>query len=260
MAGLITLTTDFGMRDPYVGSMKGVIHRIAANVHIVDLTHDISPQDVLEAALFLATAAPHFPAGTVHVAVVDPGVGGPRRAIAAQAAGQVFVCPDNGILSLVEREYGIDHARAISNSALMREFVSATFHGRDVFAPVAAHLVRGVPMELVGEPAGSLIGLDVPGVEEAASGLLRGRIIHIDRFGNAISNVARHRIQDRPVRQVRSGGFVMREVFRTYSDVPVGDPVVLFGSCDFLEIAINKGNASEIIGLARGDELEVTLE
>lgn len=259
MSRLVTLTTDFGARDPYVASVKGVLFRACPGIQVIDLSHDISAHDVLEGALFLAGAAPYFPRATIHMAVIDPGVGTGRLPIVASAGGYQFVCPDNGLLTMFLREHPLEEARVISNPDFMLEKVSATFHGRDVFAPAAARLAQGVALREAGERLERLVTLEVPEPSREASDCIRGQIIHVDRFGNAITNISRSFVGKNNPREVHAGHNVLEGVHRTYADVPLDDPLALFGSADYLEIAINGGNASIAFGIERGDEVTLLL-
>ncbi|HEO70797.1 MAG TPA: hypothetical protein ENN80_05990 [Candidatus Hydrogenedentes bacterium] len=255
---LITLTTDFGERDPYVAAMKGVLYRECPGVTVADLSHAIAPQDVMEGALFMAGAAAYFPEDTVHVAVVDPGVGTQRRPIAVSAGGQRFVCPDNGLLTLWLRTNALDAARVITNPDFMCHPLSATFHGRDLFAPAAACLARGELFETVGEDAGELVALDVSEAAWVADHVLSGEIIHLDRFGNAVTNIPRQMLRNLCVECVQAGEHRFKGLSATYSDVEEGAPVVLFSSTDYLEIALRNGNAAQTLRLERGMPLAVT--
>ena len=259
MPAIVTLTTDFGTRDPYVAQLKGVLLAGCEGVRVHDLTHEIAPQDVLEGALFLAAAVPTFPPGTVHFAVVDPGVGTDRRAIAAGVGGQHVVCPDNGLLTLVARRAGVEEVRSIERSSLRREPVSATFHGRDLFAPVAAFLACGGALEELGPPVADPVELPLPR-PRSEDGRLLGEVLHVDRFGNAITNLGRSDLDTiaaaGPVR-VEAGG---RRLWlaRTYGDVAEGEALALIGSADLLEIAVRNGSAAATLGLDRGGKVVVT--
>ena len=255
----VTLTTDFGWRDPYVAAMKGVLLRGCPDeLRIIDLSHEIAPRDVLEGALFLAAALPYFPEGTVHLAVIDPGVGTARRPIAVTAAGQAVVCPDNGLLTLFARAHPLEQAHEIAAGRPARAAVSATFHGRDVFAPAAARLACGEALGDLGPAldAREIVALDIPRPRREGA-VIRGEVIHVDRFGNAISNIDRATIGDAAVREVRAGGRVLGARRRTYSDVAEGEALALLGGSGQLEIAVNGGNASVQLGLGRGDPIEL---
>ncbi len=255
---IVTLTTDFGTRDPYVAAMKGVILAGCPGARVVDLSHEIAPQDVVEGALFLAGAVPFFPPGTVHVAVVDPGVGSARRPIAAAAGGQTVVCPDNGLLTVLARDHPVDAAHAIESRGFTRDEVSATFHGRDVFAPAAARLAGGAPIAEAGPAvAPSLLArIDLPVPVIDPRGRVYGTVIHVDRFGNAITNLARADLP--PGATHCAAGEHLVPLRRTYADAAAGEALALFGSAGLLEIAVNRGRAADRLGLRRGDT--VTLE
>ncbi len=249
---VVTLTTDFGKRDPYVAAMKGVLCCECPGVQMVDLSHDIAPQDVLEGALFLAGAAPYFPPATIHVAVVDPGVGTGRAPIVVSAGGQRFVCPDNGLLSLFARQHPVEEARVVSNPVFMRHPVSATFHGRDIFAPTAGRLACGAPLEEVGDLLGEIVLLDVPCPERESERRLQGTVIHVDRFGNAITNIPHSLLADVAIEAVRAGDHCIEGLYATYGDVAPGRPLALIGSSGYLEIAVRDGNAGAELELSPG--------
>ena len=257
MSGIVTLTTDFGTRDPYVAQLKGVLLARCEGVRVHDLTHEIAPQDVLEGALFLAAAVPTFPPGTVHLAVVDPGVGTARRAIAASVSGQHVVCPDNGLLTLLARRGGIEETRSIENPSLRREPVSPTFHGRDLFAPAAAFLACGGALEELGPPVDAPVELPLPRPRIEGE-RLTGEVLHIDRFGNAISNLASSDVEAAAGRliHVEAGGRLL-PLARTYGDVAEGEALALIGSADLLEVAIRGGSAATALGLGRGSEVTI---
>jgi S-adenosylmethionine hydrolase len=252
---LITLTTDFGLADSYVGAMKGVILGIDPTATIVDISHDIAPQDVREAAYVVYTAYPYFPPHTVHVVVVDPGVGSGRRAIVLRAAQACFVAPDNGVLSYVLAREGISEAVRLTHSKYHRRTVSHTFHGRDIFAPIAAHLARGVPLTELGEPLTEIVTFSLPQPQILPDGKVVGHVLHIDRFGNLIFDV-------REGDFVLGGGLVLEiaghriEGLRhTFTDVPAGELVAYIGSSGHLEIALREGDAAQSLGMKRGDKI-----
>lgn len=258
MAARVTLTTDFGSRDTYVAAMKGVVLGICPEAQIVDLSHDIPPQSIREGALFVAGAMPYFPAGTIHVVVVDPGVGSQRRAVGVRAGDQYFVCPDNGLLTLFQRQFPVQAAHAIVEPRFRLPRLSSTFHGRDLFAPAAAHLARGVALEEFGPPVDDLVRLELP--EPVRQGnAVEGEVIHVDRFGNLISNIPRAMIGDPEGRTIRVKveGKELSGLSRTYSDVAAGQPLILFGSSDLLEVAVNGGSAAAVLGIAVGRPLRV---
>jgi S-adenosylmethionine hydrolase len=255
---IITLTTDFGLRDPYVAAVKGVILTIAPHASIVDLTHEIAPQDIVEGALFLAAALPHFPAGTVHVAVVDPGVGTNRKPIAVSAGGQVIVCPDNGLPSLFLREFPLQEARIISNPALLGKTISATFHGRDIFAPAAAHIATGTPLADLGDEIDAIDTVDIPRPIKTGN-VITGEIIHQDRFGNLITNIHSSLLGNQTPSLVRVKNYRFAGLYQTYAEAPQLSPLVLFGSSGYLEIAVNGANAQAALALNKGDQVTVEL-
>jgi S-adenosyl-L-methionine hydrolase (adenosine-forming) len=255
----ICLITDFGTRDPYVAAIKGVILGIAPEATIEDLSHEIAPQDIIEGALFLAAAAPYWPEGTVFIAVIDPGVGTQRNALAVSAGGQYFLCPDNGLLSLYLQDHPLESAYAITNHAYLAPEISPTFHGRDIFAPAAAHLLKGVPIAELGDPLDRLALLDVPEIEWLGGDQLEGEIIHIDRFGNAITNVRREDLDGRTPFRVRTPANEIGCIVNTYGEAQPGHPLALFGSAGYLEIALREGNASTTLSLQKGDAIVIDL-
>lgn len=252
---ILTLTTDFGTRDAYVAAMKGVILRRCPEVRLVDVTHEISPQDVMEAAFVVREAAWHFPPGTVHLVVVDPGVGTSRRAVALEAEGARFVGPDNGLFSLVLDGLAPTAAVALDRPAYWRQAEpSATFHGRDVFAPVAAHLAAGGALAEVGTPVDALQPLHWALPLADAQGV-RGWVMHVDRFGNCITNVRRAVLERHAAgRAVRAyaGNATVEGLHPTYGAVAAGEPLLLFGSSDLLEIAVHGGNAADLLDIRKG--------
>ncbi|RCJ28451.1 hypothetical protein A6770_23590 [Nostoc minutum NIES-26] len=242
-ARVLTLLSDFGDRDVYVGVMKGVIAQINPKLTIVDLTHQIPPQDIVAARFCLMNAYPYFPVETVHVAVVDPGVGSRRRAIAVEFAQGFLVGPDNGIFSGVLSQSPAIAAVELTNLNYWRtQEPSKTFHGRDIFAPVAAHLANGVSLEQLGQeidPA-TLVQLDIGNCKETATGVM-GCIQYIDRFGNLVSNIPGSYVQGKTW-FVQAVGLTIPGG-ETYSDVETGEAIALVGSHGWVEIAINSGNA-----------------
>lgn len=256
MPPIVTLTTDFGVRDPYVASMKGVILSRCSDAQIVDLSHEITPQDVFEGALFIAEASRWFPEWTIHCVVVDPGVGTARLPIIARAQRQYFVCPDNGLLTFIVKEAPVDEVRIITNNQFILEPVSHTFHGRDMFAPAAACLARGVPMAHAGEKLNALTLLDVPGPRRDVANCVSGVVMHLDRFGNAITNIHRRDLPNRRDIHVHFAGGALESLSDTYGDVPPGSPVALFGSSDYLEIAVHRGSARDVYELRRGSRVD----
>ena len=271
MSALVTLTTDFGIQDGYVAAMKGVVLSQAPDARLVDVSHAVAPQDVGEAAYVLLQAAPFFPAGTVHLAVVDPGVGTDRRAIAARVHGPTgahyFVGPDNGLLALLlaGRPYAsdaLDAVRVLDRPDRWRTPTpSRTFHGRDVFAPAAAHLALGRPLDALGsalDPADlHPLRWAQPTADEQG---IRGWVVHVDRFGNCTTNISRETLgAHRGSRTVRCyiGAAVLKGIRRTYADVDTGEPLLLFGSDGFLEVGVNTGNAAELLSIRKGSAVDL---
>ncbi len=253
---VITLTTDFGTRDPYVAEMKGVILSITRDVHVVDITHEVAPHDVLEGALALEAAAPRFPAATIHVAVVDPGVGTARRALAVAARDQMFVGPDNGLFTPF-----LDDPRLRAFELSAAEFrgtaVSRTFHGRDIFAPAAAHLARGIEPARLGSLVTDPVRLAWPEVR-VSEGRVGGAVVHVDRFGNLVTSIHADAIASLGSGvAVRVAGKSLPLV-RTYGDLGRGEPGALVGSSNRLEIAVNAGSAARALKAGRGTAVVVS--
>ena len=257
MRRILTLTTDFGISDGYVGAMKGVVLTCALDAQIVDITHQVPPQDIAAGAFAMYCACPFFPEGSVHVGVVDPGVGSDRRGIVVETEQFVYVGPDNGLFSPVYEREIVRRIVAIENTALMRPQVSSTFHGRDVFAPVGAHLLRGISCEEVGPEIEFPVTCDLWGVEERADALV-GRVVCVDHFGNAISMIARSHIDEKYPDgdfEIVVGKTRFDRICQTYSEVKEGEVLALYGSLDTLEIAVCEGSASRTLGVKRGDEI-----
>lgn len=246
---VVTLTTDFGLRDSYVAEMKGAILGIARDVQLVDITHDVAAHDVTEAALALEAAVPYFPPGTIHVAVVDPGVGTARRGVVLESRGHRFVGPDNGLFT----PFVTDGARAFELRAPQYRLpdVSRTFHGRDVFGPAAGHLARGVPVEAFGPPITDPVTLRWP-VPSAVGGGLVGEVVHVDRFGNLVTSIPASAVSG------QGGSFTVRvaaqwlPMVETYADLPRGQAGALVGSRSRLEVAVREGSAARLLGARRG--------
>ncbi|MEN9202367.1 MAG: SAM-dependent chlorinase/fluorinase [Thermostichus sp. DG_1_6_bins_120] len=254
---LISLLTDFGLRDPYVGILKGVIYTIAPQVQLMDLTHGIPPQDVAAARFALMTAYPYLPAGTIHLAVVDPGVGSNRRAIALQTAQGYLVGPDNGLFSGVLTFSPPLAAIQLNNPCYWRTPApSFTFHGRDIFAPIAAHLANGIPLSELGDPIdpAELVRLDWPEPQPTPKGY-HAVIQAVDHFGNCISNLPGHLLQGRSWSVWVKGTRIPAAL--TFADSAVGELIAVVGSSGWLEIAQNLGNASRTLGLNVADEIRV---
>lgn len=242
MRRIVALTTDFGTADGYVGEMKGLLFSLAPDIEIVDVTHDIPPQDVLAGRIVVDRVWRRFPRETIHVVVVDPGVGSPRAALAVESDGQFLVGPDNGVLSPA-----LGDARVVTLP--IPASVSSTFHGRDVFAPAAAALARGEALESLGVRAAHPLVLRIAEPRRDVDGSTEGEVIHVDRFGNAVTNL----------RGVVDGSIVLGattiRVGRTYADVRDGEPIALTGSSGLLEIAVRNSSAARELGISRGDKV-----
>ncbi|MBI4270849.1 MAG: SAM-dependent chlorinase/fluorinase [Candidatus Rokubacteria bacterium] len=253
---VVTLTSDFGTRDAYVAELKAAVLSITRDVHLVDVTHEIPPHDVTAGALVLEAAAPWFPPGTVHVGVVDPGVGTARRGLALLSRGQLFVGPDNGLFTpfLAGADWEAFELRA---PEYRRGTVSATFHGRDVFAPAAAHLALGLPPARLGPRLPNPVRLTWPGAR-ARGGALAGVVLHVDRFGNLVTSIREDALAALgPSAAVRVGGRTLRLV-RTYGALDPGAAGALVGSQGRLEIAVREGSAAAVLGVRAGTPVRVS--
>jgi hypothetical protein len=273
---IITLTTDFGTADHFAGVMKGVIARIAPRARVVDITHEISPYEIIEAAFVISESWRYFPKGTIHVVVVDPGVGSARRPILVEAAGHFFVAPDNGILSLIYdaprgglpalkprpvRAGMLVSVRVITNPKLMARDVSRTFHGRDIFAPAAAHLARGVPPARFGKPILDYVRIADTKPSKLSPNCWRGTIFRADRFGNLITNFHLDdfaRVTAGPF-ELRVGAERIRRLALTFSEAAIGELVAVFGSSDYLEIVANQASAAQILGCGARSPVELEI-
>lgn len=260
----IVLLTDFGFRDSYVGVMKGVIRRICRGADILDLSHNIMPQDVAEAAFVLAASYRHFPEDAIFVCVVDPGVGTDRAVLCMRSREQTFLAPDNGLLSIIAEGSGYQELRQVTAEEYLLKERSETFHGRDVFAPVAAHLAAGVEPGKLGPTCQSLRSLRLPRPVRCADGSLRGEIIYIDHFGNLITNIRRATLErsfEAPPEQLelRVKRRAVRGICGTYADRQEGDLLALVGSSGHLEVAVNRGSAARLLGCEKGDTVTLML-
>jgi S-adenosylmethionine hydrolase len=253
----ITLLTDFGLTDTFVGVMKGVMLSVCPGATLVDLTHAVPPQDVAAGARALLQAVPFFPRGTVHVAVVDPGVGTARRGLAVGFDGGFLVGPDNGLLAPAMDVLGAVEVVVLDNAAFHLPVVSSTFHGRDVFAPVAAHLARGVPLRALGTPASSWVRLALPQPGQVGSALV-GQVVAVDAFGNLVTNLRAEQVQRlaRPVFHVAS--MRVEGLSATFGSVSAGKGVAYVGSDGVVELAVNRGHAARVWGVKAGDAVKVT--
>ncbi|MCA9147852.1 MAG: SAM-dependent chlorinase/fluorinase [Planctomycetales bacterium] len=276
---IISLTTDFCVGSPYVAEMKGVILGIAPTAVIVDVTHGIEPQNVREGALVLRQVIPAFPLGSIHVAVIDPGVGTNRAILIAEIAGKFVIAPDNGLLwPLIQCQQSNVHVFRANQPQFWRDDVSATFHGRDVMAPLAAHLAKGVVMNELGESISEVVRLELPlPSRETLSGprgddycdasahvaeQLAGEVIYVDTFGNLVTNIHVSDLRKQQIVAAEMGGPPVKRIeqlVRTYGDAKAGTTVALFGSSGYLEVAVVNGHAGQRLGLAAGAPIRIRL-
>ncbi len=264
--GIITLTTDFGVLDSYVGAMKGVVLGIAPGAQLIDITHTIEPQNLHQAAYMIQSFYAYFPIGSVHLVAIDPGASNARRPIVLLTPEAAFVAPDNGVLTYIWREALARWGAAaclvveLNRPGYWRENVSNTFHARDIFAPVAAYLARGTNVRELGAVIDAMVEANLEQPTRGRGGELVGRIIHIDAVGNCVTNIRPgHLLEtgllDQPLIQVIDQQIV--GVQRTYTDVARGDLLALFGSTDHLEVALRNGNAAKRLGVGIGDTVRV---
>ncbi len=257
---MITLTSDFGLKDPYVAEMKGVILTLNPKATLIDISHGIEKFNIRMAAFTLASAAPYFPNRTVHLAVVDPGVGTQRRAILIQTRKGFFIGPDNGILILAAKNQGLEHIYQITNAKLMLPKISDTFHGRDIFAPAAAYLDKNVEPNEFGEEIKDLVEPEFARLTRRGDALI-GEVLHIDGFGNIISNINEKKLPQKncKIMTVKLLQASLKLKFgKKYAEVEPNEPVVLIGSHGFVEIALNQGSAAEKFCAKVGDKISVT--
>ena len=253
---VITLTSDFGTSDGYVASMKGVLLETCPEARIVDITHDVPPYDILAAAIILEATAVYFPAGTVHLVVVDPGVGSTRRALALAAAGYYFVGPDNGVFTPFLTSPSFEGAVNIEPTLLRLQKISSTFHGRDLFAPAAAYIARGSDYRALGCPVEAPVELAFPRPERVGDEV-RGVVLHVDHFGNAVTSIRAADLPRGGVPVVTCKGVDFGPLRRHYAEVLAGSPIALVNSMGRLEVAIAQGNAAVAFGIAAGDTVVV---
>jgi S-adenosylmethionine hydrolase len=261
---IITLTTDFGVNDHFIGAVKGVILGIAPEAQIVDISHAVQPFDILDGALTISQAYSYFPSETVHMVIVDPGVGTARRPIILTADKHRFVAPDNGVLSLVyDREERIS-VRHITAQHYFRQPVSQTFHARDIFAPVASQLAKGVDVEKIGDEVTDYVRFAAPRPKPVDERTLRGVVLKVDRFGNLITNITQ---QDAPqlfggaagAFKIAIGKGQATSICNSYADGAPGEVFGILGSMGFLEIAANRGSAFQLLGAGKGSEVNVVM-
>lgn len=255
---MITLTTDFGFKDPYVAEMKGTILTINPTASLIDITHEVEKFNIRMCAFMLASAAPYFPKCAVHVAVVDPSVGTNRRAIIVQTKSGFFVGPDNGVLMLAAQAQGIEHIYEITNPKFMLPQVSCTFHGRDIFAPTAAHLDRGVAPQEFGPEITDPITPKFAAVEHK-NGALFGEVLYVDGFGNVITNIPQKEVSKPGIVEVNLHHVSLRlALAKTYAENKFHEPIALIGSHGFLELALNQGSFAEKFRVNAGYKVQVS--
>ncbi|MFW6101768.1 MAG: SAM hydrolase/SAM-dependent halogenase family protein [Bacteroidota bacterium] len=258
---LITLTTDFGIEDDYVGLMKGVIRSINPHVAVIDLTHYIPPQDVAWTAYMLYYSFDYFPKESIHVVVVDPGVGSSRPIKLVKLAGHYFLAPDNGVMTKLVVRYNPEEIWTVNNPEYFLPDISNTFHGRDIFAPTAAHLSNGVSPEKLGEASEKMKTLFLPEPQMKANEIT-GQIVHIDRFGNLITNIEQGMVTRLPVSPddlaIHLSGRSLSGIKSSYNEVEEGNALAIYGSKGLLEISVNKDSAAKKLNLNKGDSVKVS--
>lgn len=256
---IITLLTDFGARDAFVGIMKGVILRLNPTATLIDLAHEVPPQDILAGALILRSTTPFFPPETIHVAVVDPGVGSSRRAILVETSQAILIGPDNGLLSLAAQASEVKRIVHLTDEQYFLPQRSHTFHGRDVFAPIAAHVSLGVPLESFGRSLPAMERLSIPPVTYRQDSLL-GSVIYVDHFGNAITNITEAELRpfSRNTLLVSIDAVHICGIEATYATVEIGAPVALINSWGMLEIAVRNGSAARRFAIHTGQSIRIS--
>jgi S-adenosylmethionine hydrolase len=262
---IITLTTDFGINDHFVGAMKGVLLETVPNAQIVDISHAVQPFDILDGALTISQAYSYFPSGTVHVVIVDPGVGTARRPIVLAGERYFFVAPDNGVLSLVyarEERFSVRH---ITAEHYFLPELSKTFHGRDIFSPVAAYLAKGVDPEKLGDEITDYVRFAAPRPKPVDEHTLRGVVLKVDRFGNLVTNITRTDLpslfgEAPPAFKIALGKGQVIRMCSNYAEGGPGEAFGILGSMGYLEIATNRGSAQQLLGAGKGSEVNVVME
>jgi S-adenosylmethionine hydrolase len=258
---IITLTTDFGWSDYYVGAMKGVIYQISPQSTVVDITHDVPACNILSGSLVLREIWRTFPPKTIHVGIVDPGVGSARPIILAKYAGQFFLVPDNGLVTLIHQMYRPEQVNEVINTGLFCQPVLPTFHARDIFAPVAAHLAKGLDPDQVGPRINMVRLLELPLPQPDKNGTLVGSVIHIDHFGNLVSNITPEQLRVHVNHgfgaNVYFGSYEIGPIRKTFADVPEKSLVAYIGSAGLLEIAVNQGRADRTLNATLNNTVEV---
>lgn len=262
---IITLTTDFGLNDHFVGTIKGVILDIVPNAEIVDICHSVQAFDILDGALAVAQAYSYFPARTVHLVVVDPGVGSARRPIVASTEKYNFVAPDNGVLSLMYAREPRLSVRHITSEHYFLQPVSNTFHGRDIFAPIAAYLAKGVDDEKLGETITDFVRFNAPRPKSVDEKTFRGVVLRVDRFGNLVTNFTPEDVpalfqEQAPVFKMTVGKREVTSIRTNYAEGAAGEVFGILGSMGFLEISANRGSAAQLVGSGKGTEVSIVIE
>jgi len=256
VSSIVTLTTDFEEREPYAASAKGVLYSRCPGVQIIDLTHYIPRENVPEGALFIAGAIPYFPKGIIHlVAVASEG-----RPIVVSLGGQRVVCSDNGVVTMLAERFPIEEAHVISNPDLLPHVDGQTYFGRDVFAPAAALLASGAPLQEVGEAIDDVSQLDLPRPEKEDKSTVSGRVIHVNRFGTLVTNIHESFLEGLKVKSVEVGTFNVGGLSKTYADVEHGYPLALYGSAGYLEVAYHGDSAEARLGLGVGIIVMIAVE
>jgi len=256
MPSIVTITTDFEEREPYVASAKGVLCARCPGVQIVDLGHEIPRFNIPEAALFIAGAVPYFPKGTVHIVAVASG----PAPIAVSLNEQIVLCPDNGVITLLAERFGVEEARGITNPELSLSEGGQTYYARDVFAPAAAFLAGGASLQEVGDPVENPTMLNLPKPERESQRLVTGRIVHVNRFGALVTNIHRSFLEGASVTGVEVGNFPVGPLSESYAEVEAGRPVALYGSAGYLEIAYNGDRADTRLSMGIGIIVNVAVE
>jgi S-adenosylmethionine hydrolase len=260
LTGLVTLTTDFGLRDPFVGIMKGVILSINPEARVVDLTHQVESFDITDGALALVQSCPYFPPGTIHVVVVDPGVGSERRPILITTATSHFIGPDNGVFSLVCESESFLEVRHITAEQYFLKPVSQTFHGRDIFAPVAAWLSKGLAPGALGDSITDYVRVAVAKPERVSPSVIRGEVLRVDKFGNLITNLTSAHLPQQGSFRLLINRNRVTQLVSSYAEGRENGVIAILGSAGFVEIAAYHASAAEVLGAGKGMEIILEIE
>lgn len=262
---LVSLTTDFGLRDPYVAQLKAALLTVCPNAIIVDVTHDVEKYNVAMGGIILASTIRFFPEGSIHVGVVDPGVGGPRKPIIVETERSMLVGPDNGLLAMAAEQEGIKHVFEITERKYMRHEVSKTFHGRDIFAPVAGHLANGVNPKNIGREVKDITPLRIP-KPVVKKGSIKAQVLYVDSFGNVVTNVRNRDVEEAGLKlndevKVKTENKSVKAFYKeAYWEAESGKPVLMLGSQGFMEIALKEGSAAKALKLNRGEKLRISFK